>query len=268
MRRATALGEIARHDLALDLQIVDPETGEITRTVPGRRVELIVHLNDTGGHTADGAVGRFANTRTPISPEQVKEWMGTPGTSVLVRPVIDLNGHQPVDSYEIPDRIRRQVTLADHHCTYPYCTRPAERCDLDHNVPHTQGGPTCRCNLNPKCRGHHRYKTSGLATCRTLSPGTYLWTLPSGLYLVDPTGTYDLTPDPAPPSRPSRRPTRPTHPTSSHRAPHPRHLVPPAGISACPGRHPASTPGLAAPALARDQVPQPTTAGNPASFES
>ncbi|RHW26598.1 hypothetical protein D0Z08_12565 [Nocardioides immobilis] len=158
--------------------------------------------------------------------------MGTPGTSVLVRPVIDLNGHQPVDSYEIPDRIRRQVELADHHCTYPCCTRPAERCDLDHNVPHTQGGPTCRCNLNPKCRGHHRYKTSGLATCRILSPGTYLWTLPSGLYLVDPTGTYDLTPDPAPPSRPSRRPTRPIHPTSSHRAPHPRHLVPPAGISA------------------------------------
>ncbi|RHW27413.1 HNH endonuclease [Nocardioides immobilis] len=205
VRRATALGEIARHDLALDLQIVDPDTGEITRTVPGRRVELIVHLNDTGGHTADGAVGRFANTRTPISPEQVKEWMGTPGTSVLVRPVIDLNGHQPVDSYEIPDRIRRQVTLADHHCTYPYCTRPAERCDLDHNAPHAQGGPTCRCNLNPKCRGHHRYKTSGLATCRVLSPGTYLWTLPSGLYLVDPTGTYDLTPRPGTtqPSQPS-----------------------------------------------------------------
>ncbi|RHW26833.1 HNH endonuclease [Nocardioides immobilis] len=85
VRRSVALGEIARHDLALDLEVVDPETGEITRTVPGRRVELIVHLNDTGGHTADGAVGRFANTRTPISPEQVKEWMGTPGTSVLVR---------------------------------------------------------------------------------------------------------------------------------------------------------------------------------------
>ncbi|RHW28926.1 HNH endonuclease [Nocardioides immobilis] len=211
VRRSVALGEIARQDLALDLQVVDPDTGEITRTVPGRRVELIVHLNDAIGHTADGAVGRFANTRTPISPEQVKEWMGTPGTSVLVRPVIDLNGHQPVDSYEIPDRIRRQVELADHHCTYPCCTRPAERCDLDHNAPHTQGGPTCRCNLNPKCRGHHRYKTSGLATCRTLSPGTYLWTLPSGLYLVDPTGTYDLTPRPGT-TQPSEPPTDPADP--------------------------------------------------------
>jgi hypothetical protein len=206
VRRAIALGEIARQDLSLDLHTVDPDTGEITRTVPGRKTELILHLNAADLTTAAGdagvadgaqaAVGRFANTRTPISPVQIKAWLGTPGTSVLVRPVIDLNGHQPVDSYEIPDRIRREVTLRDHHCTYPYCTRPAERCDLDHNVPHTHGGPTCRCNLNPKCRGHHRYKTSGQATCRTLSPGTYLWTLPSGLYLVDPTGTHDLTPRP------------------------------------------------------------------------
>jgi hypothetical protein len=64
---------------------------------------------------------------------------------------------------------------------------------MDHSIPHEQGGPTCRCNLDPKCRGHHRWKTSGQATCRTLRPGVYHWTLPSGTYLVDPTGTYPLT---------------------------------------------------------------------------
>ena len=178
----------------LDLPVADPETGEITRTVPGRKTELIVHLSAT-----DQTVGRFGNTRTPISVEQVKEWFSLTNTSVIVRPVLDLAGNQPVDSYEIPDRIRRQVTLRDHHCTFPYCTvstsstSGASRCDLDHDQPYTQGGNTCGCNLNPKCRGHHRMKTAGQATCRTLHPGTYLWTLPSGTYLVDPTGTYDLT---------------------------------------------------------------------------
>ncbi|WP_322938145.1 HNH endonuclease signature motif containing protein [Nocardioides bizhenqiangii] len=193
VRRAKALGEIAREDLVLDLEVADPDTGEITRVVPGRKTELTLHLSAT-----DQTVGRFGNTRTPISVEQVKEWLNTPHTSVVVRPVVDLAGHQPVDSYEIPDRIRRQVTGRDHHCGFPYCTKPAEACDLDHITPHAGGGPTCACNLSPACRGHHRYKTSGQATYRMLSPGTYHWTLPTGTYLVDPTGTHQLTATPPP----------------------------------------------------------------------
>ena len=37
VRRAKALGEIAREDLVLDLPVADPDTGEITRTIPGGR---------------------------------------------------------------------------------------------------------------------------------------------------------------------------------------------------------------------------------------
>ncbi|WP_183099959.1 HNH endonuclease signature motif containing protein [Nocardioides pelophilus] len=188
VRRAKALGEIAREDLALDLEVADPDTGEVARTIAGRRTELVVHLSAT-----DQTVGRFGNTRTPISVEQIKQWLGLAHTSVIVRPVIDLAGSQPVDSYEIPDRIARQVKLRDHHCVFPHCTRPAESCDLDHIEPHAAGGETSARNLAPKCRGHHRMKTAGRASYRMLTPGTYYWTLPSGTYLVDPTGTYDLT---------------------------------------------------------------------------
>ena len=109
VRRAKALGEIAREDLILDLEVADPDTGEITRTVPGRKTELILHLSAT-----DQTVGRFGNTRTPISVEQIQQWLSLANTSVIVRPVIDLAGHQPVDSYEIPDRIARQAKLRDH----------------------------------------------------------------------------------------------------------------------------------------------------------
>ncbi len=195
-RTRPALGEIAREDLALDLEVADPETGEITRTIPGRKTELILHISAT-----DLTVGGFANTRTPISVEQIKTWLNLPGTSVIVRPVIDLNGNQAVDSYEIPDRIRRQVELRDHHCGYPYCHRPVESCDLDHIEPYTddgRSGQTSTRNLCPECRGHHRMKTANRASYRMLHPGTYHWTLPSGTYLVDPTGTYQLTATPVP----------------------------------------------------------------------
>jgi 5-methylcytosine-specific restriction endonuclease McrA len=200
VRRSIAAGEMAREDLALDLHIADPDTGEITRTIPGRKTELTLHLDAAEVSTSStSGVGRFGNTRTPISTEQIKEWLATSST-VTVRPVLDLNGHQPVDSYEIPDRIRRQVTLRDHHCVFPHCTvstssttEGPQRCDLDHVVPHADDGPTCPCNLAPLCRGHHRLKTAGRVAYRMLTPGTYLWTGPGDRrWLVDPTGTHDL----------------------------------------------------------------------------
>jgi hypothetical protein len=149
VRRAKALGELAREDLMLDLPVPDPDTGEIKRNVPGRKSELVLHMS-----AEDQTLARFANTRTPISIDQVKAWFSLINTSVLVRPVLDLNGCQPVDSYEIPDRIRRQVELRDHHCVYPYCTKPAERCDLDHITAHADGGETCACNLAPLRLSH------------------------------------------------------------------------------------------------------------------
>ncbi len=198
VRRAKALGEIAREDLILDLEVADPDTGEITRTVPGRKTELILHLSAT-----DQTVGRFGNTRTPISVEQIKSWLSLANTSVIVRPVIDLDGDQPSTPTRPPTGSASR-SPRDHHCVFPHCTRPAERCDLDHIEPHAEGGAATLArqnlapNLCPGCRGHHRLKTAGHASYRMLNPGTYHWTLPSGTYLVDPTGTHQLTGPTAP----------------------------------------------------------------------
>jgi hypothetical protein len=211
VRRSIALGEIARNYLSLDLEIADPETGQITRTVPGRKVELFVHLTDTaltGVSTGGGCsnVGRLGNTQTPFSAEQIRQWCGQAGSTVIVRPVLDLAEHVPVDSYEIPDVLRLRVELRDRTCRAPHCNRRAERCDLDHNVAHGKGGPTCPCNLVALCRRHHRAKTFGYWRYLIISPGTYLWSSPHGQHwLVDHTGTRILDPprpvdpDPDPP---------------------------------------------------------------------
>ncbi|WP_158296457.1 HNH endonuclease signature motif containing protein, partial [Nocardioides albidus] len=148
VRRSKAAAEIARADLALDLLIPDPDAGEVVATVPGRKVVLNVHLTDTTLTTdrSGNPVGRWEEGRCPISGAQIREWLRTREATIIVRPVIDLADHVPVGSYEIPDRHRARVALRDQTCRFPHCTRPAQRCDLDHHRPYGEGGPTCPCN--------------------------------------------------------------------------------------------------------------------------
>ncbi|WP_038680616.1 HNH endonuclease signature motif containing protein [Pimelobacter simplex] len=181
VRRSQALGDLARNDLTLDLE-----------GSSGRRAVLNVHITDTtllGTGTGANPVGRW--DQTPISAAQIREWLAQPGMSVTVRPVIDLADHVPVTAYEIPDRHRQQVELRDHTCRFPYCTRAAMRCDLDHATPHGQGGPTCPCNLVPLCRRHHRAKTHSTWRYQVTTTGTYLWRSPSGFHFeVSHRGTH------------------------------------------------------------------------------
>jgi len=64
-------------------------------------------------------------------------------------------------------------------CDAPGCNAQAQNCDLDHSVPHPDG-PTCQCNLGPKCRRHHRAKQSPGWKVEQSAPGVIRWTLPSG----------------------------------------------------------------------------------------
>jgi len=187
VRRSQALGDLARNDLTLDLGVEGS---------PGRRAVLNVHITDTtllGTGAGANPVGRW--DQQPVSAEQIREWLSQPGmgttTSITVRPVIDLADHVPVTAYEIPDRHRQQVELRDHTCRFPYCTRAAMRCDLDHATPHRRGGPTCPCNLVPLCRRHHRAKTHSTWRYQVTKVGTYLWRSPSGFrFEVSHRGTH------------------------------------------------------------------------------
>jgi hypothetical protein len=114
---------------------------------------------------------------------------------VTVKPVIDL--HQPagVEAYRVPAWLAERVQLRDRTCVFPYCHRPAKRCDIDHIVPHADGGPTELDNLACLCRLHHRMKTHTGWTYYMLLPGIFVWHSPHGhTWLRDRTGTTDLTP--------------------------------------------------------------------------
>lgn len=61
-------------------------------------------------------------------------------------------------TYRPPAALDRHVRLRDGLCRWPGCLVPAQRCDLDHTVPHPDG-PTSADNLVALCRRHHRLKT-------------------------------------------------------------------------------------------------------------
>ena len=164
MRRSMALGDLARADATLDLDTTAPATGGVT---------LFVHLHDPD-------VARCENTRSPISVEQVREWCTRAGTTVTIKPVLDLAGRSHTTAYEVPDRMREQVVLRDPTCVFPHCTRPSRTADLDHIEPWDHGGQTEPANLAPLCRRHHRTKTHHRWRYRRTGSGSYEWTSPHG----------------------------------------------------------------------------------------
>jgi len=202
VRRSEALGQMARHQLALDLDTTDTtaETSTDTATTRARReVVLHVHLSEQALSTPDGKLhlARVANTRSFVDADQVRTWCGVPGTTVTVRPVLDLAEHLHVDQYQVPDRLADQAAERDLTCVFPWCTRPAEDCDTDHVIPYSEGGETASDNLAPLCRRHHRLKTHhGGWGYTVLEPGSYLWHSPHGYqFLRDHRGTTDVTRD-------------------------------------------------------------------------
>lgn len=199
VRRAKALGAMARADLGLDLQ-----TSERSAAA-GSRVELRVHVDraDLDAVLSDGegaGLARVERTRSFIHLDALRRWLSRPDLKLSIRQVIDTTSTIGVDQHEIPDRLRHQVTERDGHCVFPHCTRPAHRADLDHITPYDDGGggsappgQTRAENLAALCRNHHRHKTFGGWSYTMLEPGYYLWRTPHGhRLLVTPTGTVTL----------------------------------------------------------------------------
>ncbi|WP_245569787.1 DUF222 domain-containing protein [Gordonia shandongensis] len=128
-------------------------------------------------------------------------------------------------------------------CSWVGCDRPAWRCDLDHVTEYNHadpgsGGPTCACNLNPKCRFHHGLKTHtrgwlddqiidahGIVWTELTTPegitvrrqAANIWLLPElGLLPCDHNTPTTSDPDSAPNGDPAGNPTSATRRTTRH----------------------------------------------------
>ncbi len=167
------------------------------------RANIWLHLaGETleGGATGPpGGVVRWEG-EGPVSLAYLREQLA-PYHAMTVRPVLDLAGQEPVDSYEIPARHRRAVALRTPADCFPFAAQVGGGLDLDHTEPfdHSAGaggvrpGQSRMDNYGPLGRLHHRIKTHGGWQVRQPFEGIYLWRDPHGHhYLVDHTGTRKL----------------------------------------------------------------------------
>ena len=185
IRRATALGILADPARALTILGGGSDTGA------SRSTEVILHLAP-GSLTDPGQVARLEDH----GPLARQTWIDLVGHDrFTIRPIVDLNAIAPVDAYEIPDRIRRAVTMRSPVDMFPYGARPARHLDLDHTVPfdHSSGRPPGQTridNLAPLSRKAHRAKTAGKWKVTQYEGGWLEWTSPAGYhYATGPFGT-------------------------------------------------------------------------------
>ncbi|WP_127130116.1 HNH endonuclease signature motif containing protein [Georgenia sp. SYP-B2076] len=92
--------------------------------------------------------------------------------------------------YRPPADLVRHVRARDKTCVLPICSVPADHAELDHTIPASQGGTTADHNLGPLCKRDHQVKSFGAFTLEQPTPGTFVWTTPSGhRYRQNPDGT-------------------------------------------------------------------------------
>ncbi|QGF23992.1 HNH endonuclease signature motif containing protein [Raineyella fluvialis] len=218
-RRARALGILATPERAAALLAGDTTTADRLKAP----VRLYVHVNaDRLG--PDGVARLEGEGAVPV--QSLRALLAD--STVRVTGVIDHRTSEPVDAYEIPERMREQVILANPYEIFPWGSRRARHTDLDHTTPHSHGGETSPANLGPLGRTAHRAKTHAGWRCHQTRPGHWLWRTPYGrTYHVDNWGTH--TPD---------NPTTDQHSTTELDALlHLTHPQPPAPQPPEPRRH-------------------------------
>lgn len=114
--------------------------------------------------------------------------------SAKLRPLVHPADAPPEPGYVPSQALADFVRCRDLTCRFPGCDRPTSRCDLDHTVPHGDGGATHASNLKALCRLHHLMKTFWGWHDQQLADGTVIWTSPSGQIYVTTPGSALLFP--------------------------------------------------------------------------
>jgi hypothetical protein len=187
------------------LMLGDPgSVGQVTGPVQEAKlnvhVNVIVPLETIAGSDACGRIGN-----APATGDEITDLLADAalGSSTIRRLVTDSAGcilDAGRRHYLASDLQKLVLRLRDQHCRFPGCSRPAERCEIDHATPYDSGGRTDSCNLGPLCKHHHEMKTAGYWHITTSArDGSCTWRSPLGrIYQHEPP---DLIP-PGPPHDP------------------------------------------------------------------
>ncbi|WP_180933225.1 HNH endonuclease signature motif containing protein [Nocardioides ungokensis] len=203
VRKAKALGVIASQQAQLDLTLGSARArGRHARCPRAAEAEDPVLPPPEPGRprhprlpAPDLAAARSSGSAPPPSPGS-RSGSATPRSpSTGPRPRPRRRGRRA----RTTAWMRELVILRDGHCVFPWCPHDARTADLDHIDPTS---PSTRADhpakpgprISPRCRRHHRAKTSRRWRYRRRRDSTYEWHGPHGrAYLVTPHGTIQLT---------------------------------------------------------------------------
>ena len=131
----------------------------------------LAHLADLPGELA-GYGPVIADIARQVAWRQAgTEWRYTVTDPVTGRPI------QNGTTRRRPTASQRRHVQADRPtCIFPGCRMLAADSDLDHRIPHSEGGPTDGSNLEPLCRHDHRIRHRAGWVHEALADGDHRWT--------------------------------------------------------------------------------------------
>jgi hypothetical protein len=161
------------HDLALDLIL-----GKFDTRV---QVHAYLHVPATtlaGIGTDPGILAGYG----PVTANQCRELAGRDALwqRVFCDPATGVVKDLDRTTYRPPASLAQFIEARDGTCVAPGCTRPAQRCQLDHTLRWTDAGCTCEDNLGPLCHRHHRLKDLCGWKVEQVAPGHFVWHSPVG----------------------------------------------------------------------------------------
>ena len=187
--RADALGALAAGAERLGCRCgrADCAAGQRRAASPVTIHVIAEHATLNGTGTAPGSQ---LSADGLITPELVAEL----AKSATLIPLIHPGDAAPEPGYTPSKALADFVRARDLTCRWPGCDVPAVNCQLDHTIPHAQGGPTHAGNLKCYCPTHHLLKTFWGWREKQLSDGTLILTSPAGQTYVTTPGSALLFP--------------------------------------------------------------------------
>jgi hypothetical protein len=170
-------GAVRNHSSADVMAEAERLIGEAFADVSDEQLTQVFDRARAAGHL-DG-IGRLladaARAMRDAVADIVDTWCRATGQT-------DGHGHP---GYRPPAAMQRLVQRRHATCVYPTCNRRSIHCDLDHTMPYDKGGLTCKCNLAPLCRAHHRIvKQHPQWTLVQPWPGILIWVAPAGSWHI------------------------------------------------------------------------------------
>jgi hypothetical protein len=188
-RRADAMGALAAGADRLTCRCTRQDCSMMATPAPAAVVIHVVAEQASVEGTGP-APGSMIGSDALIGAEVVAEL----ARSARLRPLIHPTDAPPEHGYTPSRALADFVRCRDLTCRFPGCDRPALDCDLDHTIPHADGGHTHASNLKCLCRRHHLLKTFWGWSDKQLPDATLIWTSSSGQTYVTTPGSTLLFP--------------------------------------------------------------------------